>query len=245
MTFCRALALVTVALLVACKSNPAVEHRKEGDALFQRSDFAGAAAAYAKSLALEPKQEKVWERLAFCRVKTGESEAAAEALVKVADFKPAPAQKAEVFRNAAGIFLQGPDRLKAERYLVETVRLEPADEGSLGWLAELAAEKGGARIDASPAVPEELDSAIRYYNKLIELRPEGKAAHANRRLVLVKYVNHLAEEKRREETALRRGRATGAAAEGRERVARIDAKLAELRRLLDESEAKLTGKRKS
>lgn len=245
MTLRTALALVPVALLVACNEAPAVGHRKQGDELLQRSDFGGAAAEYAKSLALDPKQEKIWEKLAFCRVKTGESEAAAEALAKVAEFRPVPAQKAEVFRNAAGIFLQGPDRMKAERYLVETVRLDPADEGSLGWLAELAAEKGGARVDLAPAVPEELDSAIGYYNRLIELRPEGKAAHANRRLVLVKYLNHLAEERHREETALaKRKRDAAAAEEARARISRIDAKSAELRQLLDESEAKLGGKRK-
>ncbi len=244
MTFRAALALVSLALLVACKGDPAVEHRKLGEELFGRSDFAGAAAEYAKSLALDPKQEKLWEKLAFCRIKIGENEAAAEALVKLADFKPVPAQRAEVFRNAAGIFLQGPDRVKAERYLAETVRLEPADEASLGWLAELAAEKGGARVDLAPAVPEELDSAIRYYTRLIELRPTGAAAHANRRLVLVKYLNYLGEEKRREELQPRRGRDAGAVAEARERVARIDAKSAELRRLLDESDARLTGKRK-
>lgn len=245
MTFRTALTLVPVALLLACKPDPAVGHRKQGDELLQRSDFGGAAAEYARSLALDPKQEKIWEKLAFCRVKTGENELAAEALVKVADFRPAPAQKAEVFRNAAGIFLQGPDRAKAERYLAETVRLDPSDEASLSWLGELAAEKGGARLEQAAAVPEELDAAIRYYGRLVELRPDGSAARANLRIVLVKYLNHLAGERHREQLQLARlGRDAAAAAEGRERVARIDARSAELRRMLDESSPRVTRGRK-
>lgn len=240
-----ALAIFLVALLAACKGDPAVGHRKLGDALFQRSDFAGAAAEYVQSLALDPKQEKLWERLAFCRVKKGEHDAAAEALVKLADFKPAAAQKAEVLRNAAGLFLQGPERLKAERFLAETVKLDPSDEASLGWLAELASEKGGARNDHAPAVPEELERAIGYYDRLIELQPAGNAAHANRRLVVLKYLAHLADEKRRDEQQLRRERDAAAAAQARERLARIAAKTSELRRLLDESDAKLKDGRKS
>jgi len=240
MTFRTALALAPIALLLACKADPAVVHRNQGDELLRSSDFGGAAAEYAKSVALDPKQEKVWEKLAFCRVKTGERDLAAEALVKVADFKPGDAQKAEVFRNAAGVFLQGPDRAKAEKYLVETVRLDPSDETSLTWLGELAAEQGGARVELAPAVPEELDHDIRYYTRLIELRPDGTAAHVNRRIVLVKYLGYLAEEKHREQVQqARRGRDPGAAAEARERMARIDAKSAELRRMLDESSAKL------
>jgi tetratricopeptide (TPR) repeat protein len=236
MTSPAALTLVPIALLVACRPAPAVGHREQGDELLRRSEFGGAAAEYVKSLALDPRQEKVWEKLAFCRVKTGEHELAAEALVKLADLKPVPAQKADVFRNAAGIFLQGPDRAKAERYLAETVRLDPSDEASLAWLGELAAEKGGAYVELATAVPEELDNALRWYGRLIELRPEGAATHAKRRVVLVKYLNHLSGERRRLERS-RRGQDGGAAAE---RIARIDSKSAELRQMLDEADARLT-----
>lgn len=238
-----ALALTPIVLLVACKADPVVVHRNQGDDLMRQSDFGGAAAEYAKALALDPKQDKIWEKLAFCRVKTGEKELAAQALVKLAELKPAEAQKAEAFRNAAGIFLQGTDRAKAETYLVEAVRFDPADEASLTWLGELAAEKGGARFEQQTAVPEELEKAIRYYTRLVELRPDGNAAHANRRIVLLKYLGHLAEEERREQARLR-GRDASAAAQARERIARIDAKSAELQRMLDESNAKLAAKKK-
>jgi Tfp pilus assembly protein PilF len=237
MTFRTALAL---ALLAACKPDPARVHRDAGDDLLSQSSFAKAAAEYAASLAVDPKQASVLEKLAFCRVKTGEPDLAAESLEKLADLKPTDGQKAEVFRNAAGIFLQGPDRAKAEKFLLATVRLDPKDEASLTWLGELASEKGGARLDIATAVPAELEKALGYYAQLIVLRPDQKAAYANRRIVLVKYINHLTEERSREEARLPRNAKDPAAVAGRERIARIDAKSAELRRMLDEANAKLS-----
>jgi tetratricopeptide (TPR) repeat protein len=239
----KALALAPVLLLAACSRDPALVHREAGDELLARSDFRGAAAEYAKSIALDPKQANVWERLAFCRVKMGEKDLAAEGLVKLADLKPESAQKAEVFRNAAGIYLQGPEQGKAERYLVEAVKLDPKDEASLTWLGELASEKGGARLDMATAVPAELDKALGLYDRLIALRPEGGAAYANRRIVCVKYLGWLADERSREEARLRRGGKD--AADARERIARMEAKSAELRRIYDESNAKLASLKKA
>lgn len=238
----KALALAPALLLAACKQDPAVLHREAGDDLLQKSDFSGAAAEYVKSIAIDPKQANVWERLAFCRVKMGEKDLAAEGLVKLADLKPQSAQKAEVLRNAAGIYLQGPDRAKAERYLIEAVRLDPNDESSLTWLGELASEKGGARLDIATAVPAELEKALGYYDRLIAIRPDAGAPYANRRIVCVKYLAHLADERKREEARVRRGGKD--AADARERIARIEAKSAELRRIYDESNAKLASLKK-
>src|SRR5215208_2020012 len=106
MTRRSALALTLLAL-AACTRDPSIVHREAGDDLLRGGDFAGAAKEFTESLKVDPRQPGVWEKLAFCRVKTGEKEAAAEGLVKLADFKPSDAQKAEVYRNAAGIFLQG------------------------------------------------------------------------------------------------------------------------------------------
>lgn len=243
MTLRKVPALALLAVL-ACKPDPAAVHRKAGDDLLSRSDFAGAAAEYAKSLELDAKQEKTWEKLAFCRVKTGEEELAAEALVKTVEFKASDAQRAEVYRNAAGIFLQSPERAKAEAYLLEAVRLDPKDEASITWLGELASEAGGARHPLGVAAPEQLDKAIGYYDRLIELRPNGTAAHVNRRIVVTKYLTYLAEQKRAEQRVLR-ARDPQAVADARERIARIDAKAAKLQRLLDESNEKLGKGRKA
>ncbi len=209
----------------------------------QKSDFRGAAAEYAKSVALDPKQAKVWEKLAFCRVKMGEKDAAAEDLVKLADLKTESAQKAEVLRNAAGIYLQGPDQAKAERYLLEAVRLDPNDEASLTWLGELASANGGARFDMATAVPAELDKALGFYDRLVALRPDAGAPYANRRIVCVKYLGYLGEQKSKEEARLRKGGKD--AADAKERLARIEAKSADLRRIYEDSNAKLASLKKA
>jgi hypothetical protein len=241
-----ALTLAAVAFLVACKPPPAVTHREAADELLRQSDFAGAAAEYVQSLAADPRQEKLWEKLAYCRAKTGEKRLAAEALVKVAELRPEDARKAEAYRNAAGIFLQGTDRAEraeAERYLVEAVRLEPRDDASLTWLGALAAERGGAQPEGGTVVPAELDKAIGWYAKLIALRPEANAPYLNRRVVLVRYLSYLADERRLEAKRLRKGGAE--AADAAERIARLDAKAAELQRLLDETNQRLAPRRKA
>lgn len=245
MTFRTALALTAVAVL-ACQRDPSIVLREQADDLLQRSDFAGAAAAYEKSLALDPKQDKIWEKLAFCRVKTGEKDRAAEALLKLAELKSTPAEKADVLRNAAGMYLQTPEQDKAETYLVQVVKLVPADETSLTWLGEMASQRGGARMDLAPAMPGELDKAIGYYARLVALRPDSKPAHANRRIAVVKYLGWVSDEKWKQQSALKRaGRDPAAAAAARERLAQLDAKSAELKKLLDESNARLAPQKKA
>lgn len=244
MTFRTALA--PLALLLACKPDPAAVHRQAGDALMQKSDFAGAAAEYAQSVSLAPAQPKVWEKLAFSHVKAGDKDRAAEALVKLAELEVDPARKADVYRNAAGLFLQGTQQEKAERFLLEVVRLDPADEASLTWLGELASERGGARAQLAPVVPEELDKAIGYYGRVIALRPESKGAHGNRRIAILKYLAALEDERAAQTARLRRaGRDAAAAADARERIARAEARSAALRPLLAESNERLAPTRKA
>ena len=128
MAFRTALALAVLALLAACKRDPAVVHREAGDDLLARSDFGGAAAEYAQSLAATPAQPQVWSKLAFAKLKAGDRDGAAEALAKQAEAETDVARKADAYRNAAGIYLQNTDQDKAERYLLEAVRVDPADE---------------------------------------------------------------------------------------------------------------------
>ncbi len=236
-------ALALLALLAACKPDPSIVHRKAGDDLLSLSNFKGAAEEYEKSLALDPAQVKVWEKLAFCRVKTNENDKAAEALVKTVPLMPDDKAKAEVYRNAAGVFLQTPERPKAERYLVEAVRLDPKDEASITWLGEIASQAGGARSQWERGVPEHLEKAIGHYNRLIELRPDGAAAHTNRRIVLVKYLTQIGEQRQLEQRVMKRTRDPQAIADGRARLAALDAKAKELQKLLDESNEKLTKKK--
>ncbi len=246
MTFRSALALAALALLAACQRDPSIVHREAGDELLAKSDFAGAAAEYAQSVALAPAQPKIWEKLAFAKLKAGDRDGGAEALAKLAEIETVPARKAEAYRNAAGVYLPDGDRAKAERFLLEAVRVDPSDEASLGWLGELASIAGGARVQVGPVVPAELDKAIGYYGRVIALRPESRAAHANRRIAIVKYLTALDDERGAQTARLARaGRDAAAAADAKERIAKAEAKRAELEKLLAESSAALAPAQKA
>lgn len=241
MTFRTALALAVLTLLAACKPDPAIVHREAGDDLLAKSDFAAAAAEYAQSLAVAPAQPKVWEKLAFAKLKAGDRDGAAEALAKHAEVETVVARKADGYRNAAGVYLQGADQEKAERYLLEAVRVDPADEASLSWLGELASIRGGARMQKGFVVPAELDQAIAYYGRVIALRPENRAAHANRRIAIVKYFAALDDERAAQTARLRRaGKDEAAAADAKGRIASAEAKKKELETVLAESNATLS-----
>lgn len=240
MTLRTALWLALLAL-AGCTRDPALVHREAGDALLASSDFAGAAAEYAKSVALAPAQAKVWEKLAFARLKAKDRDGAAEALAKKAEVEADPARKAEDYRNAAGIYLQHEDQEKAEPYLVRAVEVDPADESSLAWLAELASIRGGARMQQGHVVPAELDRAIAWYGRLVALRPDHRAAHANRRIAIVKYRAALDDDEAAQRARLSRARKDPAeAAEATERIEKAVAKRAELEALLAESNAALS-----
>ncbi len=241
MTFRTALALAALAVLAACKRDPAIVHREAGDDLMSRSDFAGAAAEYAQSVATTPAQPQVWEKLAFAKLKAGDADGAAEALAKKAEAETDPARKAESYRNAAGIYLQGVHAEKAEPYLLEAVRVDPKDETSLGWLGELASQRGGARVQTGPVVPAELDAAIGWYGRVIALRPDSRAAHGNRRIAVVKYLAALDDERAAQTARLKRaGKDPAAAEDAKRRIALAEAKQAELQKLLAESNAALS-----
>jgi len=239
-------ALAIVALLAACSRDPAIVHKEAGDGLLASSDFKGAAAEYAQSLALAPAQPQVWEKLAFAKLKAGDRDGAAEALAKHAELETTPARKAEDYRNAAGIYLQTPDQDKAERFLLEAVKADPSDAASLAWLGELASVRGGARVQAAPAVPAELDKAIGYYGRVIAIHPEQRAALGNRRIAIVKYLGALEDDRAAQTARLKRaGKDAAAAADAKDRIAKAEAKKAELDALLGDTNAKLAPARKA
>lgn len=238
-------AVLASLVLGACTPapDPAAVERQAGDDLFKKQDWVGAAAAYQRSLDANPKQEKVYERQAAALMRAEQRDKAAEALVKTLPFKKDAAQKAEVYRSAAGVFLQSAERDKAKPYLLEAVKLEPKDEASVSWLGELAAFRGGARSNEMPAVAEDLDEALGWYGKLVELRPDSRPAYAHRRVVLVKYTNLMLERQRAAAESARqtrgaereeaRARADGFASRAQElakQVEEIDRKLAELKK---------------
>ena len=248
------LALLAATLaLGACSSGPdtATVERQAGDDLFKKQEFVQAAAAYQRSLEANPKQEKVYERMAAALMRAEKRDEAAQALVKTLEFKKDAAQKAEVYRNAAGVFLQSAERDKAKPYLQEALKLEPKDEASVSWLGELAAFRGGARSNEMPAVAEDLDEALVWYGKLTELKPESRPAWAHKRVVLVKYTNLMIErqkaalesarQKRGADREEARARAAGfgqRAEAMKKQVEEIDRKLAELKKAQQAAAAK-------
>jgi hypothetical protein len=46
---------------------------------------------------------------------------------------------------------------EAEKYFYQILTLDPKDTAAMGWLGELASERGGARSNTKPPVPSELE----------------------------------------------------------------------------------------
>jgi tetratricopeptide (TPR) repeat protein len=231
---CRGTGLLLASIALACtpKPDPAAVHRDAGDERYRKADYAAAAAEYQQSLAANPKQEAVWEKMAASRLRLDDRDGAAAALLRTLDFKRAAAPRAEVYRNVAGFYLQSPDRDKAEGYLLEVLKLEPDDDSTLSWLGEIEAERGGARSQDAPAVPEHLDGALRYYDRLIALRPESMNPYVHKRVVLAKYLGHLASRRQAVEQSLR-WKKRGEQVDARARIAELQGRYDELAGVLE------------
>jgi tetratricopeptide (TPR) repeat protein len=237
------LALAFLAMACAEKPDPVVVHRDAGDDRYRKGDYAAAAAEYQQSLAVAPKQESVLEKLAACRIRLGDRDGAAAALLQTADLKKNPAQRAEVYRNVAGFYLQSPDRDRAETYLLEVLKLAPDDDATLSWLAEIEATRGGARANDAPAVPEHLDAALAYYDRIIALRPDSLVPWAHERIVLTKYLQHVVSRRQAAEQSLR-WKKRDQALETRTRIAQLQAKADDLQRALDKVNRRVAELRK-
>jgi len=235
----RALGSLPLLLALACQSGPppALAHRLAGDDAYRKGEYAAAAAEYGLSLDADPRQLHVWETLAASRLRLGDTDGAAQALIRTLDLLPAAPQKAEVHRNVAGIYLQVRQRDQAEPHLIRALELVPQDESSLSWLAEIEAERGGARSAGAPADVEHLEKALGYYDRLTTLNPDNRTPWLHKRVVLSKYLAYLAVRKQAAEQALR-GR-KGDMTESANRLQQMEGKSLELRRDLAEVDRKL------
>src|SRR5262249_53167028 len=81
-----------------------------------------------------------------------------------------------------------PDR--AEPFFLKAVQVDPKDDQTLTWLAEIYAQRGGARSNTAPAKPEALDKALEYLDKVTALKPNESAAYVNKRIALTKYIEY-------------------------------------------------------
>lgn len=232
------LGVLTLAGAPACKKEPdlATVHRVKGSEHLARKEWAKAVEEYELSLKADPKQEKVWEKKAFAHMQAGETDKAVAALAETLAFKTDAAQKAEVNRSIASIYMNGNDTEKAEQYFLEALKLEPKDEASLGWMAEIYAKRGGARSMVDPVVPEHLNKALEYYDQVLALNPNSANTYLNKRIVTFKFLTQEQELLRvaqLEEQENRRKPAVAAAAKARAeqhtaRIAQLQQQITEL-----------------
>lgn len=189
------LVVVAVLALAACKKDPTpseLAHAK-GDELYAKDDYAGAAKAFDESIALDAKQPvKDYEKAAFSHMKAGNFDRSAELLLATLSQKTDAAGKIETYKNVAGMYMQSAGRPdKAEEFFQKAFELDPKDDQTLAWLAELSSQQGGARATKAEADPKHLDKALERYDALIALTPNVPAPYVNKRIVLLKYVEHL------------------------------------------------------
>ena len=189
------LVAAALALATGCKPDPATEHREKAINFANQSQWKEAVAEYALSLQADPKQEKLWEEKAYAHMQLQENEPFEEAMVKLAELTPDNVKKAEIYRNIGGVFVQKGLADDAEKNFMKAVALNPKDDQSLGWIAEIWAQRGGARAMSVPAKPEALDKALEFTDKVIALKPNETAAYINKRIALTKYLDYWQQQK--------------------------------------------------
>lgn len=171
--------------------------RIKGSELLKKNDYAAAAVEYEKSLELKPDQDvKVWDRAAFANMNAGKFDRAAELLEKSLERRPEQAAKLETLNNIAVMYLQkGSNSEAAEKYFGKILAIDPKNEQALTWLAEIASQRGGARVQTAEAQPEHLKIALERYDAVIAINPNSPNAYINKRIVLAKYIDFLSRQK--------------------------------------------------
>lgn len=229
--------VLTLGGTTACEEppDPAKIHRVKGSDHLSKKEWKPAIEAYELSLQADPKQDKVWEKKAFAHMQLGETDKAAEALQKLLEFKTEPKDKADLYRSLASLYMQGQQTDKAEQFFNEALKIEPKDEASLGWLAEIYSQRGGARSMAAPIVDEALQKSIAYYDQVIALNPNSANTYLNKRIVMAKYMEHERQQKQVAEIeAQENAKNKAKAAEAMARAVQHQTKLDELKVQFDE-----------
>ncbi|NBD12017.1 MULTISPECIES: tetratricopeptide repeat protein [Corallococcus] len=172
------------------KEEKAKEHRVKGTNFLADKNYAEAVKEYEESLKIDPNQEKVWEKKAFAHMQAGQTDAAAQAALKLVDFAKTPTEKADAYRNIAAMYAKNGPLEKAEQYFQEALKINPKDTDALSWIAEVHSQRGGARSMAAPAVPEELEKALKTYDEVLAINPDSPNTYLNKRIVMAKYMEH-------------------------------------------------------
>ncbi|MBN8467751.1 tetratricopeptide repeat protein [Corallococcus exiguus] len=172
------------------KEEKAKEHRVKGTNFLADKNYAEAVKEYEESLKIDPNQEKVWEKKAFAHMQAGQTEEAAQAALKLVDYAKTPAEKADVYRNVAAMYAKNGPLDKAKQYFEECLKINPKDTDAIGWIAEVHSQRGGARSMSAPAVPAELELALKTYDQVIAINPDLPNPYLNKRVVMFKYIEH-------------------------------------------------------
>jgi tetratricopeptide (TPR) repeat protein len=189
----RRLALVgavTVLLATGCKPDAATQHREKANEFANQSHWKEAAEEYGLSLQADPSQGELWEQKAYAHLQLKEYEQVEASMMKLADSRTDPPKKAAVYRNIGGMWVQQGLNDKAEPFFLKATQIDPKDDQTLNWLAEIYAQRGGARSNTAPAKPEALDKALEYLDKVTVLKPNESAGYVNKRIVFTKYMDY-------------------------------------------------------
>lgn len=158
----------------------------------------------------------------------GQMNEAAEAVLKMGELKTTPAEKAEIYRTLASMYMTGGTTEDAEKYFNEALKLEPKDEASLGWIAEIYAQRGGARSMGAPIIKESLEKSLSYYDQVIAINPNSANTYLNKRVVMGRLMEF---ERQQKEMALSEAAEN---AKNKEVVAEATARADEHQKRMDE-----------
>jgi tetratricopeptide (TPR) repeat protein len=216
------------------KAEAAKTHRIKGSDHMSKKEWKEAAAEYALSLEADPKQEKTWEKKAFAHMQLGQMAEASQSVMKIMEMKSTSAEKAEVLRTLASMHMQAGTTEDAEKYFNEALKLEPKDEASLGWIAEIYAQRGGARSMTATIVKEDLEKALNYYDQVLAINVNSANTYLNKRVVMGRLLEYERQQK---------GMALSEAAENAKDktiVAEANARAEEHQKRMDEIQAQFT-----
>lgn len=226
----------------ACtKPDPTVAHNEAGQEAINNGEWDKAVAEFDQSLAINPKQEKAWEKKAYAHMQANQLDKMEEALSKEADLRTEPAKKAECYRNIAGVYMGKTQSDKAEPWFNKAVDADPNDDQSLQWLGEIYSQRGGARDMKAAVVPEKLEKALGYYDRLIKVTPANSPAYLNKRIAVNRLRDYEVQQQQLAEAALTAaGKDADKVAAAQADVDKHKARAEELKKSFDELSKKLT-----
>jgi tetratricopeptide (TPR) repeat protein len=189
----------------------------------------------------QKKADKLLEKEAYAYMKSGDTDQAAAVLLKTMESKTDPKERVELLHTIANIYVEKGPPEKVEQYYLEALKVDPKDLDALAWLGEVASQQGGARSAKAGAVPKYLEKAIGYYDQAIALNPSALLPYVNKRIALLKYVEYERLEKEAaERDAQSAKKRSPTLAEAKERAAKAQVKMDELRAQIEPISAKIS-----